>query len=159
MQISIERKPHMYKSWFGLGKWKQWGNDFVIEAQFTEVEKEIIKRAQLRDHIIWEDPRDLANYQNELGNDAIRRSKMSVGWAIFDELTSSKPKRYVNTRFTEHFVNQPVQTIRPYLQDDFAMMSVERQIKENFTKLKGLIDAALNYSDQRQVHPKQTFEL
>lgn len=159
MQISIERKPHMYKSWFGLGKYKQWGDDIVIEARLTEVEKEIIKRAKLGNHIIWEDPRDLANYQDQLGSAAIRRSKMSAVGAMFSEMTTADPPRYVKTRFTQHFLENPIQTIHPFEQDAFVMMTVERQIKENFTKLKNLTDAVLNHTEQQQAHPKQTFEL
>lgn len=62
MRVTIERKPRMYTTWFGLGSQKQSGTNIEVSLVLTEVDKEIIKRAALGSHVVYEYPIDQEDY-------------------------------------------------------------------------------------------------
>lgn len=154
MEVTIERKPHVYKTWFGLGKEKQSGTDIVITAQFTEVEKEIIKRGALRDYAIYEHPIDQEAYARW---EAAREKWLREGQGAGGYLGSCKTfPDAIPSLLVANFLQAPTQTIHPgwKWQDDISMMNTENQIEENFKKLRTLVEAV-------EQHPtgKRTLEL
>lgn len=154
MKVSMERKPHYYTTWFGLGKQKQDGHDIVITAHFTEVEKEIIKRGALSTYIIYEHPIDPVEYARW---QAAREKWLREGQGAGGYLGSCKTfPDALPDLLVANFLQASMQTIHPgwKWQDDISMMNAERQIEENFKKLRTLIQAV-------EQHPtgKKSFEL
>ena len=152
MQITIDRKPRMYTTWFGLGSQKQAGIAIEVSIFLTEVEKEIIKRGALGDQMIYEHPNDKEQYD---GWEKARQKRLREGQGAGGYLGGLKTfPRYQRSRLASHFLETPTHTIEPYQQDEFHLMSVEKELVRNIRQLKYVIEAVAQ-------HPtgKKTFEL
>lgn len=154
MEASIERKPHTYTTWFGLGKEKQSGSDIIVTAHFSEVEKEIIKRGALHDYVVYEYPIDPVVYADW---EAAREKWLREGQGAGGYLGSCKTfPGAIPSLLVSNFLQAPTQAIHPgwKWQDDVSMMNTENEIEENFKKLRTLIEAV-------EQHPtgKRTLDL
>jgi hypothetical protein len=123
------------------------GNPFVrVTVDFSEEEKEVIKRSDLGTFLIYDHPWDLYCYEQ-----AWEAKKTAAPGSV---AATDTPERYRWSRFVHHFLKNPTHDISPYPHNDMGLMHIENSVKENLEQLKALIVSVLQ-------HPtgKKTFEL
>lgn len=142
MRVTIERATK--KGWI-------FTHSFIrVTVLFTEAEKEVIRRADLGEQMVYEHPQDKPDYE-EWQRAREKRLREGQGAGGYLGGTRNFP-RYRQSKMLHHFIENPVQDIRPYKFDDLSFLSIERAVEENLRHLK----AAISSIEQGIIQVEQT---